>query len=250
MDKRATRSKKLTGSVGVEIMSKLVLVSDLHGNAPALEKVIEREGRDKEYIILGDIHGLLAWPNEIYDLVRDVGSVVLAGNHDKAIFHHGEGHVNSAELSSFEVEYTLSQLSQEQKDWMRSLPYLKVFTDGDSRLCATHAIPWPEKASGYESGNAGVTKGSVTHIASVVSDDYDWVFHGHTHEQYSLDCSKFGHGVHFVNPGALGYGGTYASVDVSTDSVDLRSIELDTESMKDHVRNVLPDDCPSVDQWL
>ncbi len=230
-------------------MSKYVLLSDLHGNYPALQKVVEAEGRDKEYIVLGDIHGLNAYPAETIDELQLLNKkVTLAGNHDKAIIGYGEGHVNSDELSQFELYHTLSNLSVEQVKWMLKLSYMEVI-EGSPRILATHAMPWPEKASGYEMGNAGITKGNVLHFASIVADDYDYVLHGHTHEQYDLNCSKFGHDVHFVNPGSLGYQQEYAVVDTATGDVKLKEVKSTDEEVVAHLKEVLPDDAPSVERW-
>lgn len=230
--------------------NEFVVVSDIHGNAPALEQVVEREGRDKEYMVLGDIHGLNAYPDETLRLVQEVGNFVLAGNHDKAMFHHNEGHVNSDALSRFELRHTLDNLSDEQQDWMRDRPFMEVVQRGPSRIALCHAYPWPAQASGYEPGNAGISKGSVTSVASTVSDDYDYVFHGHTHTQYELDCSQWSHDVHFVNPGSLGYDGVYAVVDTDSGAVELNSVELDMDGLRDHISSVLPEDAPSVNRWL
>jgi len=233
-------------------MNKLTLVSDIHGNYPALSQVVDAEGSDSQYIVLGDIHGLNAFPQETLSLVHEIGDFVLAGNHDKAMFEYGEGHVNSDKLSTFECYHTLANLSVEQVKWMLELSHMEIDTFGHSRVCMTHAYPWPEKASGYETGNAGVKKRGVPQVGSTVSDDYDYVFHGHTHEQYSLDVSRFGgnHDVIFVNPGSLGWDGTYAVVDVDTGAVELKQVEYDEGWVEEHVQNVLPDDCPNVSQWL
>lgn len=231
-------------------MNEFVLVSDIHGNAPTLQKVVNREGRSAEYMILGDIHGLLGYPKKTLEIVQEIGDFVLGGNHDKSLFGYGEGHVNSDALSEFELEHTMSKLSNSQKHWMQERPYMEVVQRGGSRICLTHAMPWPEKASGYELGNAGILKRDVPTIASIVADDYDYVFHGHTHEQYELDASRWGHDVHFVNPGSLGYNGEYAIVDTTSGEVELKEVELDMEALADHIESVLPQDAPSVYAWL
>lgn len=230
-------------------MNKFVLVSDIHGNAPALKAVMEREGTDLEYMVLGDIHGLNAYPKETMGLVQSLNAVVLAGNHDKAIFQYGEGHVNSEALSKFELEHTLRELNDEQKEYMRSLMSLEIVERGGSLINLCHARPFIDEASGYEMGNNGMPKGSVPHYASKVPDDLDYVFHGHTHQQYSLDCEQFGHDVHFVNPGSLGYHDDYAVVDTDSGEVELKSVEYE-ELVAEHVQRVLPDDAPHVGQWL
>ena len=231
-------------------MTEYVLVSDIHGNYPALQAVVDREGLDATYLVLGDIHGLNAYPQETMALLEDMEPhVLLAGNHDKALFHHNEGHVNSDALSRFELSHTVSKLTTAQQEKMRELPFMEVWQDGGSRIAATHAYPWPDQASGYEPGNAGIPKGNVPHVASVVADDYDYVFHGHTHTQYSLDASRWGHEVHFVNPGSLGYDSVYAVVDAESGNVYLRSVEYETD-VKAHVQEVLPDDAPHTNRWF
>jgi len=232
-------------------MSEYVLISDIHGNAPALRSVIDREGLDAEYVVLGDIHGLLAYPKETVDLLNKMEpKVLLAGNHDKAIFHHNEGHVNSDALSKFELQHTKANLTPAQQGWMDSLPFMQVWQDGSARIAAAHAIPWPEQASGYEAGNAGIPKGNVPHFASVVADDYDFVFVGHSHEQFSLDAERWGHPVHFVNPGTLGYEDRYAVVDTETGNVSLKQVESTYDEVKSHIKEVLPSVAPSVEMWL
>ena len=230
-------------------MSKFVIVSDIHGNYPALKAVIEAEGWDSEYAILGDIHGLLGYPQEVQTAVQTLDGYVLAGNHDKALFEKEEGHVVSDELSAFEYNHTTENLSEEQKEWLKELPHMKVITRSGERIALTHAMPWPEKASGYESGNSGVSKRNLVEIAATVSDDYDWVFHGHSHQQFDQDCTKFGHDVHFVNGGSLGYDHTYSVVDTDAGTVEHKSVEYD-EDVPSHVQSVLPEDAPDVDKWL
>jgi predicted phosphodiesterase len=232
-------------------MTTAVLVSDIHGNAPALRRVVASEGTDPLYFILGDIHGLYGYPEQVVNIVRRVGTHVIAGNHDKAIFQYNEGHVNSDALSTFEYEHTMAELSESQQEYMESLPYFQIATINGSRICLTHAQPWPENASGYEPGNAGIQKRDVMEIAAVVSDDYDYVFHGHTHTQYQLDCSQFAgnHTITFVNPGSVGQYGEYAVVDIETGDVALKSVSGHENKVKAHLESIVPDTAPDVDTW-
>ena len=230
--------------------NEFVVLSDIHGNYPALQEVVDTEGYDKEYMVLGDIHGLNAYPEQTLDLVKEISNFTLAGNHDKAIFELGEGHVNSDKLSEFELYHTLSNLNSNDVEWMLDLSHLGVIQRDDSRICITHAYPFPETASGYEAGNGGVDKGSVTEVASVVGDDYDYVMHGHTHEQYELNCQRFGHDVHFINPGTLGYEGKYAVVYTDTNDVELKTVDYHYDKVKQHIASVLPSDAPPVNSWF
>lgn len=232
-------------------MSRFVLVSDIHGNYPSLQAVVNREGLDAEYIVLGDLMGLMAYPSKVVELIQSLNTtVLLAGNHDKAIFHYGEGHVNDDALSAFELEHTLSELDDEEHEYMSNLPFMEVIQRGGDRICICHSIPWPDKASGYELGNAGIYKRDTTHYASIVSDDYDYVFHGHTHEQYSLDCNQFGHDIHFVNPGSLGYNGTYTVIDTNAGDVTHKNVDINWDEIKNDVAELLPSEAPHPERWL
>ncbi len=64
---------------------RLALISDIHGNAIALEAVlaeIDREGVD-QIISLGDVAPLGSQPREALDILRDRGIPSVLGNHDE-----------------------------------------------------------------------------------------------------------------------------------------------------------------------
>jgi predicted phosphodiesterase len=234
-------------------MSKHVLLSDIHSNYPSLQAVVDKEGKNVKYSILGDIVGLLSYPSETVSLIKELDTeTVLLGNHDRAIFHEGVGHVNSMKLSEFELTHTINNLSHEQIDIMQELPFIEVWEDGPHTNCAAHAKPWAAEASGYESGNAGVWKKDVPHVASTVADSYDFVLLGHTHQQYSLDCSQFGNPVTFVNPGSLGWNDTYSILDKATGDVEHKSVEGEykRKSVKEHIQRLLPEDAPHTREWF
>jgi predicted phosphodiesterase len=64
---------------------KYALISDIHGNLPALEAVLadldERGGVHAIYH-LGDLGGYAPWPNEVVALLRERGITGIAGNYD------------------------------------------------------------------------------------------------------------------------------------------------------------------------
>lgn len=64
---------------------RLALVSDLHGNALALEQVLTRiatRGAD-QIICLGDVATLGPEPERVLELVYESGAVCILGNHDE-----------------------------------------------------------------------------------------------------------------------------------------------------------------------
>ena len=66
---------------------RLALISDVHSNAHALEKVLARlDGEGVDLILnLGDLVGYNAHPNECVEMVQRPGVLNLAGNHDLAL---------------------------------------------------------------------------------------------------------------------------------------------------------------------
>lgn len=107
----------------------IALISDVHGNLPALEAVLAAiDARDPEARIwcLGDTVGYGAHPAECVDLVRSRCEVVLAGNHDLAV----AGDPRSAEQvepglwsggPGAGIRHALATLGDERIHWLRTL---------------------------------------------------------------------------------------------------------------------------------
>jgi predicted phosphodiesterase len=111
---------------------KYALISDIHGNLPALEAVLadidERDDVDAVYH-LGDLVGYAPWPNEVVTLLRERRISGIAGNYDstvatdykhcgcKADSPHGE------ELSHLSYEWTKTHVSPETKRVLGELPF-------------------------------------------------------------------------------------------------------------------------------
>jgi predicted phosphodiesterase len=66
---------------------RVAVISDVHGNLPALEAVLEEAGTAgfDELWCLGDIVGYGARPRECLALVRERAAICLAGNHDLVV---------------------------------------------------------------------------------------------------------------------------------------------------------------------
>lgn len=208
---------------------KIAVLSDIHGNYPALKSALEDCPSDiDEYIYLGDFIGLMGFPYETLELVMDTEFKSVKGNHDIAVLEHKVGHVNSKELSQFELEMNLESLTPEQIEWVTSLYPIRVVEDISAVMA--HAKPYPDSASGLEVGNAGVKKRDYLSVASNFSDSYSYLFMGHTHDQAAIDCHKFGHDIVVLNPGSVGQPlgeANYAIVDTETNDFELKTVEYD-----------------------
>jgi predicted phosphodiesterase len=66
-------------------MSKVLVISDVHANAVALEAVLKDAGKVDETWCLGDVAGYGPQPNECIDLIRSLPKLTcMMGNHDFA----------------------------------------------------------------------------------------------------------------------------------------------------------------------
>jgi len=132
---------------------QVAVLSDIHGNLPALEAVITdiSETGASELWCLGDVVGYGASPNECTELVRESCSAVLVGNHDLAVL----GALDTSTFSgaaSAAVEWTQERITEE------SLEYLRTLDPSDASRAAAlyHASPrdpvweyvlWPDQAA-------------------------------------------------------------------------------------------------------
>ena len=62
---------------------KYLIMADIHGNLPALEKTISKE-EVNGYLILGDVVNYAPWSNECVDLLSSLDDCIcLMGNHEE-----------------------------------------------------------------------------------------------------------------------------------------------------------------------
>ena len=101
---------------------KYGILGDIHGNLEALSSVLEEmenQGVEK-YISVGDLVGYGANPVECIDIVRKLGTLVVAGNHDFAAVDK----LNIDFFNTYAREsaiWTRNILSEAYKNFIRSL---------------------------------------------------------------------------------------------------------------------------------
>lgn len=216
---------------------RYTVISDIHANYPALRAVLNDAPDSDATVCLGDLIGLGGFPAAVVETVREETAWCLQGNHDLSVIEWGEGHVNSEELSRYELEHTLDALAHEQQVWVNDRPTYLERTD--LGVLAAHAYPSPERSSGLEHGEDGVPPGNFVTVAASLPEWIDVVLVGHTHDQHAVDSSRFDgdHDVTVVNPGSVGQPldsgrAEYAVVDTDTRDVTLRTAEYETEPVK------------------
>ena len=99
---------------------KIGLLSDIHGNLPALRAVLNDMPSVELLICSGDIVGYYADPDEVCSLLKERGVLSIRGNHDAYVI--GELHPCPDKSEAYRTAWTRLHLSQESIHWLKSLP--------------------------------------------------------------------------------------------------------------------------------
>ncbi|GJM21218.1 MAG: phosphoesterase [Planctomycetota bacterium] len=103
-------------------MTLTALISDIHGNLPALDAVLTdaRERGAERYWCLGDVVGYGAQPAECLDIVRELNASMIRGNHEEAVLR---GPLGFNPLASQAIRWTRDMLEdhRDSLDYINSL---------------------------------------------------------------------------------------------------------------------------------
>jgi diadenosine tetraphosphatase ApaH/serine/threonine PP2A family protein phosphatase len=100
---------------------RLLVISDIHANLEALEACLDAAPEYDQVYNLGDIVGYGANPNEVAARSRQLGSIFVRGNHDKAC--SGLSNLDDFNpIAGLAAEWTREQLTPEHLEFLRELP--------------------------------------------------------------------------------------------------------------------------------
>ncbi len=173
-------------------MLRRAIISDIHGNLPALEAVladIQTQLVD-DIVCLGDICGYGAQPVECIQEVRKAVSWCLLGNHDEAIFKEPvdfsrnaydavvwqRGYLDPQKIigaSPSELE-----AAQERWNWLKSLSPMRI----EKNVRFVHASPRDPIHEYVMREDFDEALGGPTEAACEIMANIDWLcFCGHSH---------------------------------------------------------------------
>lgn len=191
---------------------RYALLSDIHGNLPALEAVLtdleRREEIDAIYH-LGDLVGYGPWPDEVVARLRFRAIAGVAGNYDSttATDYKNCGcryeNPRQEELAHLSYAWTRTHIHHETKHYLAGLPFRLDIRPGGGHapdgpsILLVHASPvsntlyWtedrPDSFCLKMAGIAGMRPG-------------DTIVFGHTHRPWYREIG----GMHFLNTGSVG----------------------------------------------
>ncbi|MEK9499502.1 metallophosphoesterase family protein [Gaopeijia maritima] len=233
------------------------LISDIHGNLPALEAVLAHldQRTDVDAVLhLGDLVGYAPWPNEVIELLRARAIPGVAGNYDSTTAT-GYGHCGcryedpvQEALSHESYEWTLAHTSEASKRWLESLPFridlrpLGGHVAGP-RLILVHGNPVLNTVYWTEDRSDSFCSKMAEKLGAKAGDV---IAFGHTHLPWHREVD----GVHFVNTGSVGRPkdhdprAGFARVTITGDAVEVEfvRVEYDVHRAAAGVReSTLPD---------
>jgi len=190
---------------------RYALLSDIHGNLPALRGVLadidERANIDAIYH-LGDLTGYAPWPNEVVGLLHERAIPGIAGNYDSTVatgYKHCGCRADSPheeELSHLSYEWTLSHVTPETKKYLASLPFRIDIRPFGGHLSG----PTVTLIHGNQTLNTVyVTEDRADAFLEKMARDVaaraeDVICFGHTHKPWQRVVD----GIQFINMGSVG----------------------------------------------
>jgi predicted phosphodiesterase len=158
---------------------RYLILSDMHGNWEAFEAVLRRARRKRfdAVLVLGDLVGYGAAPNQVVEAVRALGPRIhtVRGNHDKVVAGVDNGaSFNQAALQA--ARWTAERLTAANLRYVRDLPRGPRLVEEGLAIC--HGSPLDEDTYVFSDLDAleifsahevGVTFFGHTHIPSLFS---------------------------------------------------------------------------------
>jgi diadenosine tetraphosphatase ApaH/serine/threonine PP2A family protein phosphatase len=220
------------------------VISDVHANLEALEAVLVAGAalRYDKMLVLGDLVGYGADPNQVIECIRDLQPhALIRGNHDKV----GSG-IESPDgfnaVAKSAIRWTYDALTETNREWLAGLPEGPILVDDLLEIC--HGTPFDEDAYVFDDLDA---------LRAIHSSRRPVCLFGHTHVQvgYSLEADQFSlttaddrrplnvvfqNGArHLVNPGSVGQPrdgdarAGYAMVDTDKREIEIYRLEYPVE---------------------
>lgn len=181
-------------------MQKIAILSDIHGNLPALEAVlaeIAAEGIER-VVCLGDVATLGPQPHEVIARLRALGCPVVMGNTDAILLapQHDDGAVGAEWRNEDFDRWCAAQLTADDLVYLRAFqPTISLrLGDGVTLLCY-HGSP-----RSYDERITAETPDDALHemLAETPAQFY---VGGHTHQQ----LLRRHRDALVINPGAVGF---------------------------------------------
>lgn len=227
---------------------RVLVISDIHGNADALQKVLEHAVRWDKLWVLGDLVDYGPEPHLVVDLIRSLKpDVIVRGNHDHAVAYNTDC-LCAPEVHDLSV-YTRTNisyklLSREQVEWLKTLPLRMEVVVNGKRFYVVHGSPrsplygYLKPGLSYDEIRLHLTPSPLAVRPRLVKADY--VVVGHTHIPWRTTVNN----INVVNPGSAGQPrdgvprASYVIIDTETMSIEHHRVGYDVGRVLSKLRSL------------
>lgn len=183
---------------------QVLIVSDIHGNLPALERIFQVE-KDYDFIVsLGDVVNYGPWSNECVELLETMNNkILLHGNHEEAFiqgFYPGENPIVTAFFENCYADF-------------KYLNAIKTY-QLDAVFNGFHLVHTLNDAYIFSDTEVEINENKMI---------------GHSHSQFIKEVNGFT----LLNPGSVGQNRkdpntiNYALWETDTHEIELKSLKYD-----------------------
>ena len=181
---------------------KIAILSDIHGNATALEAVIAdaRKLEATEYWLLGDIFLPGPGANDLVALLKDLPiTASVRGNWDDCVLEALDGQYGLEDPQEVQLlrmtQFLMERMAPDQIAWLRNLPMVvKKEIDG-LHFSLSHNLPDKNYGSDLLVDN------DTEKFDQLLDEETDVAIYGHVHKQLLRYGSQ---GQQIINPGTIG----------------------------------------------
>jgi predicted phosphodiesterase len=227
---------------------RYAVLADIHGNAPALEAVLANLARHDvdEVLVLGDLVGYGAFPNDCVRVIAGLGAPTVAGNHDLiALGRLSED--RCIRVARRTLRWTRGVMTDQTREWLSALPGV-LAADGGV-VCAHGTLDDPQEY-------LTTPDQAVDNLARMrrAHPNSDVLLIGHTHRPWACTAEgrvlqpdaegsvAIGSAPVVLNPGAVGQvrGGAvcarYLILDTDKRTAAFHAIPYDVSRTRDELR--------------
>lgn len=207
---------------------KYVIFSDIHGNADALRKLLEKETQDSGtgFIFCGDVCGYYYEARECIDLLKSIqGLIAVRGNHDQYYIDAFDDPEITEKLAQ-KYGSSYREKNEDIREYLLSLPLVRIIERDGRIMRIQHGLPAdPLEGRLYPDTPLPEAEKGTVYIV------------GHTHYQMYRDYSES----LWVNPGSLGQprdgkGFSYCRLDTEIMNFQFCSVDVDTRRLVQKIR--------------
>ena len=176
-------------------MTRIAVLSDIHGNLPALKAVVADAGMRgcDLFVNLGDILSGPLWPRETADFLMKQGWPTIAGNHERQLLTDPPERIGASDA------FAKARCDQHHLQWLAALP---AEMEIPGAWC-THARPGNDHEYWLESVDQdGAREATMAEIEGRLAGRAELlILHGHSHIQREVRLPS---GQRIANPGSVG----------------------------------------------